>query len=198
MWISRGKRVVKQYCKIIRRRLYPLSQETLLGALRGFGEPPASYVNVHSSLSRGGQVTGGASAVIGALHNWVGGRNLVMPSHTCCYPEPNGDTPIFDPQVTASVVGQVTDFFWRQPGAVRSLHPTHSMAAIGPDAEGICANHESCDTPCGKGTPYERLIEQDCATLMFGVTMNVYTFFHTAEDAAGLPFLYEEQPYALK
>ena len=33
---------------------------------------------------------------------------------------------------------------------------------------------------------------------MFGVSMNAYTFFHTAEDAAALPFLYEQCPYLLQ
>jgi aminoglycoside 3-N-acetyltransferase len=62
----------------------------------------------------------------------------------------------------------------------------------------LVAGHEKCDTPCGRDTPYERLVKQDAAVLMFGATMNSYTLFHTAEDAAMAPYLYESQPIKLR
>ena len=36
-------------------------------------------------------------------------------------------------------------------------------------------NH--ADTPCGVGTPYEKLVTQEFSVLMFGVTLNTYTLF---------------------
>jgi aminoglycoside 3-N-acetyltransferase len=153
---------------------------------------------VHSSLSACGHIEGGSAAVIDALREWIGDRTLVLPTHTYCYPDTHGNVPAYDACSTPSVVGRITDDFWRQPGTVRSVHPTHSLAASGTDAPAICAHHELCDTPCGKGTPYERLVDHDSSALMFGVSMNAYTFFHTAEDAAGLPYLYEEWPYSLR
>jgi hypothetical protein len=33
---------------------------------------------------------------------------------------------------------------------------------------------------------------------MFGATLNTYTFFHTAEDAAGVPYLYEPSTCELR
>jgi len=39
---------------------------------------------------------------------------------------------------------------------------------------------------------------QDGSVLMFGVTLNTYTLFHTAEDAAGVPYLYERTPCLLE
>jgi aminoglycoside N3'-acetyltransferase len=33
---------------------------------------------------------------------------------------------------------------------------------------------------------------------MFGATMNTYTLFHTAEDVAGCPYLYDPQPQQLR
>lgn len=152
---------------------------------------------VHSSLSACGHIRGGALAVIRALRTW-NGKLLAMPVHTYCYPQTDCPTPVFDPQRTASIVGTITDSFWRQPNVKRSLHPTHSLACEGAEAEVVVANHENCETPCGRGTPYERLISQDTAVLMFGVTMNSYTFFHTAEDAAAVPYLYEPKPVRLK
>jgi aminoglycoside 3-N-acetyltransferase len=127
----------------------------------------------------------------------MAGGMIAMPTHSYCYPSAQGAGRLFDSGETPSVVGAISDTFWRQPGVARSLHPTHSLACEGQGADALSAGHEDCDTPCGRGTPYERLIEQDAAVLMFGATMDSYTFFHTAEDAAAVPYLYEPQPVKL-
>jgi aminoglycoside 3-N-acetyltransferase len=182
----------------LRRRLVRLNRDAILETLRSLGAFSAPNLMVHSSLSACGHIEGGPTTVIYALQEWIGDRNLVLPTHTYCYPDAHGDAPVYDSRLTSSVVGAITNEYWRQPGTARSIHPTHSLAASGPDAAAICADHQLCETPCGKATPYERLVHQDSAALMFGVTMNSYTFFHTAEDAGGLPFLYEQQPYLLQ
>src|SRR5262249_43045932 len=148
-------------------------------------------VMVHSSLSACGYVQGGALTVIEALRTWCRGSTIVMPTHTYCYPGTDGAVSTFDPKSTPSVVGVITDAFWRQPKVVRSVHPTHSLAAEGPLAGKLVAGHELCDTPCGLGTPYHRLVEWDAGVLMFGVTFDCYTLFHTAEDAGAVPYLYK-------
>lgn len=195
--INSLKPFVRRQLKHIRRYRVRLDQDAILDALHRFGRFRGSALMVHSSLSGCGHIAGGAATVIDALCQWIEGRNLVLPTHTYCYPDSHGNVPVYDARSTPSVVGAITNEFWRRPDVGRSIHPTHSLAASGPDAEAICGGHASCDTPCGKGTPYERLIQQDCAVLMFGVTMNTYTFFHTAEDSAALPFLYDEEPYEL-
>ena len=192
------RRIAGRQLRRLRRGVVRLNREAVLETLRSFGTFNAPTLMVHSSLSACGHIVDGSAAVIDALREWIGDRTLVLPTHTYCYPDAHGNVPVYDACSTPSVVGRITDDFWRQPGTVRSVHPTHSLAASGPDASAICADHELCDTPCGKGTPYERLVHQDSASLMFGVSMNAYTFFHTAEDAAALPFLYEQRPYSLR
>jgi aminoglycoside 3-N-acetyltransferase len=152
-------------------------------------------VCVHSSLSACGRVAGGTDAVIDALVRWAGPRTLAMPTHTYCYGDP---APVFDVRETPSVVGAVTDAFWRRHGVVRSNHPSHSLAALGAHAVALCANHERCATPCGVGTPYERLVKRSASVLMFGATLNAYTLFHTAEDAAEVPYLYVSAPQQVR
>jgi aminoglycoside 3-N-acetyltransferase len=191
------RRIAGRQLRRLRRELVRLNRETVLETLRSFGTFSAPTLMVHSSLSACGHIEGGSATVIDALREWIGDRTLVLPTHTYCYPDTHGNVPVYDARSTPSVVGRITDDYWRQQGTVRSVHPTHSLAARGPDAPAICADHELCDTPCGKGTPYERLVYQDSSALMFGVSMNAYTFFHTAEDAAALPFLYERRPYSL-
>jgi aminoglycoside 3-N-acetyltransferase len=146
---------------------------------------------VHSSLSALGQIDGGAVTVIDQLGEFCG--TLCMPAHSYCYPDSENEPgPIFDRQSTPSQVGLISEQFRSQPGVVRSINPTHSLAARGELADEICVGHYATDTPCGKGTPYARMIDRRCAALMFGVSMHSYTFFHTAEDAAGSSFAYEE------
>jgi len=57
-------------------------------------------------------------------------------------------------------------------------------------AEELCNGHDAADTPCGSGTPYARLVQKRCGVLLFGVTLDSYTLFHTAEDEARAPYQY--------
>ena len=178
-------------------RQHPLAPAAITACLAGFG-PMRRAVMVHSSLSACGFVKGGAVEVIRLIREWAGEATLAMPTHSYCYPGVGGSAEVFDPARSPSRVGAITDAFWRQAGVLRSLHPSHSLAAAGDDAAALVAGHERCDTPCGPGTPYLRLVEQDAGVLMFGVSLNTYTLFHTAEDAAGMAYLYEPSPCVLK
>ena len=182
----------------LRRRLTGLDRQTIGVALQSLGPCPGEVLLVHSSLATCGYVRGGPPTVIAALDNWLDGRTLAMPTHTYCYPHGDELPPVFDVAETASQNGVITNCFRRQPGVLRSLHPTHSLAARGPRNAALCAGHENCDTPCGAGTPYQRLVELDCSVLMFGVSMKSYTLFHTTEALARLPFKYEPLPYRLR
>lgn len=174
-----------------------LGVDDIFVALRELG-PPGSITMVHSSLSACGPIAGGAATVIAALRQWVDTATLAMPTHTYCYPNVDGQAPLFDPDNTPSVVGAVTEMFRRLPGARRSLHPTHSLAALGPGADTLVANHQHATTPCGASTPYRRLVDEDGSVLMFGASFDAYTLFHTAEDEAGVPYLYQRDPVHLR
>lgn len=175
-----------------------LTEADVTTALHQLPFDPPRILLVHSSLSACGYFKGGPAVVINALRAWNQGGTLVFPTHTYCYPLPNGDCPVYDPCHTNSLIGAITNTFWKQPNIRRSLHPTHSLACEGPDSEILCQGHEFRDTPCGQGTPYEQLVDRDAAVLMFGTTLNTYTLFHTAEDAAQVPYLYEAVPLRLK
>jgi aminoglycoside 3-N-acetyltransferase len=179
------------------RRFCVVSEAELHRVLAGW-TCPTGQVMVHSALSACGHIEGGADTVIGVLRSWVGGGLLAMPTHSYCYTEPSGVTPLFDPARTESVVGAITNRFWKMPDVRRSLHPTHSLACAGVLAADYCEGHERLPTPCGEGTPYARLIAARASVLMFGASLDSYTFFHTAEDAAGVPYLYEKEPYTLR
>ncbi|MBI4470324.1 MAG: AAC(3) family N-acetyltransferase [Acidobacteria bacterium] len=180
-----------------RRRGTRIDRRAIDEALCSFGDCEARVLLMHSSLSACGQIVGGANKVLDAVRAWSRPATLVMPTHTYCYPHGDDRVPCYNPKTSPSVVGAITDLFWRQPGVFRSLHPTHSLACEGPLAGDLCVGHDLTETPCGRGTPYEKLIQYDAAVLMFGVTLNCYTLFHTAEDAAAVPYLYESRKYQL-
>jgi aminoglycoside 3-N-acetyltransferase len=145
---------------------------------------------VHSSLSGCGYFTAGSEDVLQSLRAIAG--TLSLPTHSYCYPAaPGEDAPLFDRATTPSQSGLLTEIFRTQQSVVRSIHATHSIAATGPLAQLLTASHYSSSTPCGLGTPYDRLVQRRASILLFGVAFHCYTLFHTAEDASGSEFAYE-------
>ena len=194
MAISFARRItegVVRRLKRVRRSMVRLDERRIRKALDECGTFRAEVLLVHSSLKACGAIEGGPATVVSALRSWISDRaTLVMPTHTWSYPDATGVAPVFDFRSTPSILGAITDYYWRQPGVFRSQHPSHSLAAHGALADLLCTGHELCETPCGSGTPYQRIAEGDSSVLMFGATMESYTLFHTSEDAAQIPFLY--------
>jgi len=176
----------------------------LIAAFRATGLREGDGVYLQSAMSRFGQIDGGPGTVLGALEEVVGPRGLIaMPA----FPIVGGaqeyleSEPVFDLLRTPSRMGAVSEHFRRTPGTVRSLHPTHSICARGPDADAIVAGHESADTPFGHGTPFPRLLERGVRALAFGTGAHVFTFFHTFEDLrpGGFPLdVYLDRRYAVR
>ncbi|HEY3581805.1 MAG TPA: AAC(3) family N-acetyltransferase [Pyrinomonadaceae bacterium] len=190
--------VFRRY-KRAKRKLVRLNEAKILEALKSCGAFKSDLLFVHSSLSACGSIDGGPQTVVNALRSWIGDRPaLAMPTHTWSYPDKTGVAPVYDYQSTPSVVGTITNFYWRQPGIVRSLHPSHSLACSGPDAERFLAGHENFETPCGEGTPYSQIAHGNSSVLMFGATMESYTLFHTAEDEAEVGYLYAPEQVTLR
>lgn len=77
------------------------------------------------------------------------------------YPEKPGELgPVFDPKSTPSKDGILTNLFRQRLGVLLSIHATHSLAAHGPWAGEVAADHYRWESPTGPGTPYMRLIGQ--------------------------------------
>src|SRR5690606_27894928 len=60
---------------------------------------------------------------------------------------------VFDVRSTPSNLGAIPEAFRRHPGVVRSVHPTHSFGAIGALAEELVAEHHTCGSSFGRGSP---------------------------------------------
>ena len=160
----------------------PLGLSDIVAGLRALGLNSGDVVLVHSSLAALGSVAGGADTVIDALIATVGAEGTVLvPTFGC--------EPPFDRKTSATPLGAIADRFWRRPDAVRSKHPTHSVAAIGRQARDLIKDHEKAATANGEGTPYTRLAWGGGKILLLGVDQDRNTMLHAAEAISGAPYL---------
>ena len=166
-----------------------VGQRDIAAGLRDLGLDAGHDVLVHSSLSSLGYVEGGADAVIDALLEVVGPQGTVLvPTLTGSRALSAQNPPVFDPASTPCWTGRIPETFRHRPAAVRSLHPTHSVAAIGARARALTAGHEYSVTPCGPDSPYGRLAESGGAILLLGVTHASNTSYHLVEELVGVPY----------
>ncbi|HUU97640.1 MAG TPA: AAC(3) family N-acetyltransferase [Phycisphaerae bacterium] len=167
-----------------------MSRGALRRALDEVTDGGCQTLYVHSGLSGIGYIFGGPAVAAGVLREFC--DNTFLPTHTYCYPSsPEEPAPVFDARNTPSEMGMLAELFRLRPGAIRSIHSTHSLAGEGPLAAEICAGHYECDTPCGADTPYSRLVHRGASALMLGVSFRYYTPFHTAECESDSAFAYE-------
>ena len=138
---------------------------------------------VHSSHDRFEGFTGKPTNVNHILQEVVSDGTLLMPtlSFGGTAVEYVAQAKVFDVKRTPSQMGLLTELFRREPGVLRSVHPTHSVAAWGRGAAAMIANHHLATTPCGRATPYQRLLNNDGKILFLGTDISVMTFFHYLE-----------------
>ena len=167
-----------------------ITRQTIGAGLRELGAPPGSKLLVHSSLSSFGPVDGGADAVIDAFLDAIGPQGtLLVPTLTGHEGLSAANPPVFDPAQQRCWTGIIPETLRRRPGAVRSLHPTHSVAALGRDAESLTCDHLLSVTPCDEMSPYGKLAALDDAYIVLvGVTHESSTLFHHVEEMAGVDY----------
>ncbi len=156
-----------------------VTKAQLVSDLRALGVEPGMDLMVHTSLSGIGPVAGGPETVVDALLEAIGRRGtLMMPTFN------HMRAKVFNPLATPTINGAVNDAMWRRPEAVRSIHPSHPVACIGPKAEEFCAGHLEVgiwaqDSPIGK------LVHGGGYILRLGLDQEVRTAYHVAENAMG-------------
>ncbi|MHB1356466.1 MAG: AAC(3) family N-acetyltransferase [Anaerolineae bacterium] len=166
-----------------------LSSAEIAAGLRQLGLAPGAGVLVHSSLRSLGRVAGGALAVIQALQEVLtSAGTLLMPSFNHGAPFVPGGTGYFDPLTTPTTNGIIPDTFWRLPGVVRSLDPTHAVAAWGAQAERYTRWHHRTLT-MGPKSPLGILCADGGYALLLGVGYGSNTFHHVVEMSTGAPCL---------
>ena len=145
---------------------------------------PSGTLLVHISYKAIGEVDGRGDTVLDAFMEYMKDGLLVFPSHTWNYVN-EGKNPVMDVLYTPSCVGVLTEIFRKREGVRRSLHPTHSVSAIGADTEVFIAGEEKINTPCGKGGTHYKLWERNAQIMLVGVNFTRNTFIHGIEEWDG-------------
>jgi aminoglycoside 3-N-acetyltransferase len=90
---------------------------------------------------------------------------------------------VFDVKRTPSFTGLLTEFARKHPLAMRSLHPTKSVCAIGPIAEWLTSTHQQSPYPYDRPSPYYKLIECNAKIFGIGVWTEYLSFVYCIDDA---------------
>jgi aminoglycoside 3-N-acetyltransferase len=140
---------------------------------------------VHSGIKAFAGFSQGAAAIIRVFEDAVGsGGTLLMPAFSMQGSAlefvRGGKT--FDVRRTPSQTGMLTEVFRRSPGVLRSIHPTHSVAVWSKEAAWWIQDHHLAGTPCGRATPFFRLLERGGKIVLAGVDVSALTFYHCVEE----------------
>ncbi|MCC5894214.1 MAG: AAC(3) family N-acetyltransferase [Alkalibacterium sp.] len=161
------------------------SKKNLIEHLKALGINKRGTLLVHSSYKSIGEVEGGPDTVLDALSEYMADGNLILPTHTWKYIDK--DNPLFDVQHSPSNVGILTEKFRHREGVVRSEHPTHSVAALGNQADLFVEGDYLHDTPCARDSVWGTIVDQHAQVLMIGVDLTRCTFIHGIEEWVDIP-----------
>ena len=176
-----------------------LSSGAFESAFRALGIGAGDLVFVHPCLDAVERLdaasarTERARTLLEALVSVVGpGGTILVPTYTFsfCRGEP------FDVLGTPTAGGpwgesvEFLELVRQSPGAVRSRDPIHSVAGIGPRAEGLLKGTSA--TCFGPGSVFERLRHARAKICVIGAALDEATIRHHTEELAEVPFRYRK------
>lgn len=174
------RRVRAQYVK-----WFGFGPADLLHTLRSLGIHGGDAVFVHSGMEAFWAWKGTVPDIIAVIKDAVGPHGtLILPTFSVMGTAVDlaKSGAIFDSRLTPSRTGLISEIFRRSPDVLRSIHPTHSVAVWGADKEWWVENHYLAETPCGRGSPFFRLLEKNGKIVLAGADISTLTFFHCAEE----------------
>lgn len=161
------------------------SKQNIDSDINKIGIKPDDALLIHSSMRAIGEVAGGADTVIDAFIDCLSKGLLIFP--TLSHKSVSTSNPVFDPQKTRSDVGILTNIFMKRPNVLRSIHPTHSVAAIGNIAKEFIKGEENSTTPCPKSGCWGKLYDYDAKIMFLGCSLTRNTFLHSVEEWLDIP-----------
>ncbi len=188
------------------------SKQDFIEEFKKLGLKPTDTVFVHSSYKKiAGDVgiEGGAQTVLDAFIEYFGNEGLVVfpamswklgylvndegQTRNPALGEAEGFYEYgshFDVRTTTcSYLGILPELFRQKDGVIRSICPTSSVAAFGPDAKEFCDGHQDAETPLNWNSPWGKLYERKAKILFLGTGMACNTFMHVIEEYAEVPNL---------
>ena len=162
-----------------------LTRNDVFQLLESFGIRRDDVVTMHSSLREIGPIEGGADGLIDALKDYLCDGLLLIPTHT--WANVNAANPHFDVRSTVPCIGTLAKVAAFRKDGVRSLHPTHSMAAFGKNAREYIQGEEKSSTPGPMGGALSRLYELGGKVLLVGVGHERNTYLHAVDERIDRP-----------
>ena len=166
-----------------------LSRDSLADELSTLGIRSGDHLGLGVSFRSLGPVEGGPKTLIDALLDVVGADGTVMvPAFTRMASlrdirAGKADQAVFEHASTPAYTGAVSEVVRARPEAVRSLHPTNSVAAIGRLAQQLTEGHDETRRAY---LPYSRLAEAGGRVLCIGIGDRLVGIRHEAQALAGL------------
>ncbi|MBU5449496.1 AAC(3) family N-acetyltransferase [Acetivibrio sp. MSJd-27] len=158
------------------------------------GLQPGDSVLIHSSFKAMGKIDGGIQTLLDALRSVVkDSGTLVFPTLTHAGVTP--ESPVFSQTETPSCVGAVSEYVRTLGESLRSVHPTHSCAALGKLADTYTQSHHLDNTPVGEHSPFFKLKENGGKILMLGCGLKPNTSMHGVEEAFRTPYVLSPEPF---
>ncbi len=159
-----------------------MTKNQLRAAFEEFGLGSGDAVFLHSSLSSIGHVDGGASTVVQALLSVLTEKGtLAAPAFTF-----GNKVTTLDLAHDRSGMGRISEEVRTLPGARRSAHLYHSVAAVGPNAVELTRVHGP--SAWAADGPFWKLCELDFYILMLGLSYVTCTLFHLIEQMVQVPY----------
>jgi aminoglycoside 3-N-acetyltransferase len=158
-----------------------MSDPALLRAVLDAGKVGRdSLLVVHSAFAGLSRQGFQAEAVIETFLDRVPDGGLFMPTMT--WRTVTAEKRDWDEMRTPSHTGVLTEIFRTRYATARSIHPTHSVAGFGRDAQMLLSRHHVDDTPVSENSPYGLMRDYDVHILMLGVGLECCTAIHLPEE----------------
>ncbi len=147
-----------------------LNRHDIANCLRGLGLREGDIVLLHSSYLSLGPVENGPDEVIAGFREALGESGTLL-------------VPAF------GNLGILVEKVKQLPGAIISSCPCAAVAAVGPAAAELCADHWQADIAHGENTPYTRLAAKGGYVCLLGCDQDRNTSLHSVEAMLHLPYL---------
>jgi len=114
------------------------------------------------------------------LKKAIGSKGNLMMTTFSLYPKGG----VFDVVKTVSEGGILTEFFRKEPGVRRSIHPTHSFAIEGPGDHYLDIDESTFEDQ----SIYGKLYHQNATLMFWGAGFYYCTFNHFIEEKSQVPY----------
>ena len=162
-----------------------LTKTDIHNFLKNIGVKPSDTVLIHTSMKALGEVEGGCDGLIDAFKAYLEEGLFIVPTHT--WANVNAENPVYNVLETVPCIGALPTVAAFRRDGVRSLHPTHSVAAFGKRAEEFVKGEEKATSPCTPGGVWARLYDENAVILLLGVGLNRNTYIHAVDEMIDLP-----------